>query len=258
MNSAVVDVLTGELTVEMIQEEERLLALEEPRVMGDRLELSDDEDEFDEHEEQNDAFSRPDSVWARPTSFNFGSSGRASIQALAARSVVNDRKKSLEQETYSHSDNGNKACEKFQLDLTGTTFGVCKCGFKKTDHGKRPEVCEKSTEQELEIEGHLSKLSSKQIWMKRFFKLSLRPESPSLMYYPNVRNAWNMMKRGKKVLQDGKLVKVEIKMLEIHLTAENGSVAALKASNKEDAVRFYEGLKRLIAIHAGEAAAAAP
>merc|ERR1712014_112168 len=84
---------------------------------------------------------------------------------------------------------------------------------------------------------------------QRFFKLNLSLSSPSLMYYPHVRNAWNMAKRGKPVLDQCSLAKVEMKSLEIHLTADNGSVAALKAKSTADATRWYEGLQRLVEIH---------
>jgi len=221
----------------------------------------DDDDDY----EDNEGFSRPDSVWARPTSFsNAASTGRSSIQALKGRSVVNNRKKTLEAGLFSsieQDDNKAKACGSFKVDLTATSFGVCVCGFSKADHvAKAPVVkvvkaeakpwatCKTCTSPN-ELEGHLQKLSSKRVWNKRFFKLNLSLSSPSLMYYPHVRNAWNMAKRGKPVLDQCSLAKVEMKSLEIHLTADNGSVAALKAKSTADATRWYEGLQRLVEIH---------
>jgi hypothetical protein len=225
---------------------------------GERLALDDD----DYLEEDNEGFSRPDSVWARPTSFaNAPSTGRSSIQALRGRSVVNNRKKTLEAGLFSsiEQDSDNKACAQFQVDLTATSFGICKCGFPKVDHvAKAPVVKVVKAEAKPwatsdstspnELEGILQKLSSKRVWNKRFFKLNLSVSSPSLMYYPQVRNAWNMAKRGKPVLDQCSLAKVEMKSLEIHLTADNGSVAALKAKSTADATRWYEGLQRLVEI----------
>jgi len=237
-------------------EEDRLLHLKEPTYTADRLEMSDDDNEYLEEMSDGEApdweASGPDSLWARPQSFNFGSAGRASIQALAARGVVNDRKKSLEAgEKVCDDTTGVKACSDYKVDLTGSEFGVCKCGFPKADHMKaaasvRQQV---SPAQCSEIEGHMQKLSSKNVWNKRFFKLDFKKNPPSLMYYPNVRNAWNMMKRGKRVLDKCLLTKVEMKKFEIHLTADNGSVCALKANSREDALMWYEGLLRLSKVH---------
>ena len=31
-----------------------------------------------------------------------------------------------------------QACDNYRVDLTGKSFGVCKCGFPKSDHVSKP------------------------------------------------------------------------------------------------------------------------
>jgi hypothetical protein len=102
------------------------------------------------------------------------------------------------------------------------------------------------------VEGYLCKLTSKRKWKKRYFVLDGDANGPSLVYFPSKSKSH---RRRKAVFQPQQssapssfLVKVESKMLILHLTSSNGAVYALKASSRADSSRWRAALVQMCAV----------